>query len=221
MAKAPPTKSLIGLVCLGLLFLIAWLGFFFLREVGRGFANGAPPPDSINYVVIGAAVFSLFFVALALFRRGPRSRVYALAPIALAVLGEILLQVIYSSAASERAERYGARAAAIAAHVAALPQTYVEPGLEYAPSSFLFVDERTGFLMRVGHDADSFEIDCLGSVLNGSLSLEVDLEPPTGEESFLSIYVDEGGRSPADEYELVYVEHLNIILCDYERYELR
>lgn len=221
MAKVPQTKSLIGLVCLGLFVLIAWLGLFYMRELGAAFGNAPPSPDSIAYVVGAVAVLSLIFAGLALFHRGSLARVYALAPIALVVLGEILLMVLYSGAAEERASRHAARSAAIAAHVATLPQTYVAPSREYDPESFLFVDERTGFLMRIDHDANSVNVECLGSVLSGTLSLEEDFEPTPGEEDFLASYVDENGRSPADAYEVVYVERLNRLLCDYERYELR
>lgn len=221
MAKAPQTKSLVGLVCLGLLVLIAWLGLFYMRELGRAFGNAPPSPDAIGYVVGAVAVFSLVFACLALFQRGSLARVYALAPIALVVLGEVLLMVLYSGAAEERASRRAARAAAIAAHVATLPQTYVASPREYDPESFLFVDERTGFLMRVDHDADSVDVLCFGAVIGETLSVEENLRPLAGEDSYLSLYVDAEGHSPIDDFEVVYLESLNRLLCDYERYELR
>lgn len=221
MAKAPQTKSLVGLVCLGLFVLIGWLGLFYMRELGRAFGNAPPSPDAITYVVGAVAVFSLVFASLALFQRGSLARVYALAPIGLVVLGEVLLMVIYSGAADERASERAARAAAIAAHVATLPQTYVAPPREYDPESFLFLDEQSGFLMRIDHDTSSVNVECLGSLLSGTLSLEEDFEPVPGEEDFLAGYVDGNGRSPVDVYEVVYVERLNRLLCDYERYELR
>lgn len=217
MAEAPRRRTPIGLVCLGLLALIAWLGWFYLRELGHAYGNAPPSPDSVSLVVIVVAVMSLGFAGLALFHRGPFARTYALAPVVLVLLGEVLVQVLLGSATSARA----ALSADVSSHVATLPQTYVATPDEHGHSSFLFVDESTGFLMLVGHDADSFDVTCLGSILEGTLTLEEDLRPTRDEESVLTEYVDEEGRSPSSVYEVAYVERLNRLLCDYERYELR
>ena len=214
-----PRRAPIALVCLGLLVLIAWLGWFYLRELGRAYGNAPASPDSVGLVVGAVAVMSLAFAGLALVHRGPLSRTYALAPVVLVLLGEVLVQILFSSASSARASRHAARSAEIAAHVATLPQTYVSAPEEDGHASFLFVDERTGFLMRVGHDRDGVDVSCFGAILDGTLTLEQDLAPNPGEESFLSSYIDADGRSPLSMYEVAYVERLNILLCDYERYE--
>ena len=182
MAEAPRRRTPIGLVCLGLLALIAWLGWFYLRELGHAYGNAPPSPDSVSLVVIVVAVMSLGFAGLALFHRGPFSRTYALAPVVLVLLGEVLVQVLFSGARSTRTARRAAHAAEVAAHVATLPQTYVAATDEHGHASFLFVDENTGFLMLIGHDADSFDVSCLGSIAEGTLTVEEDLRPGPDEE---------------------------------------
>lgn len=221
MTETHNKRTQIALVCLGLLVLLAWLGWFYLSELGRAYGNAPSSPDTVGLVVATVAVMSLGFAGLALFHRGTLGRVYALAPVVLVILGELLIQVLLGAARSARSARRASRSANIAAHVATLPQTFTGPTEEDGHSSFLFVDETTGFLMLIGHDADSLDVVCLGSVSEGSLTLEENMQPLAGEVNFLSEYGDAAGHSPLDEYELRYTDELNILLCDYERYEFR
>ena len=100
-----------------------------------------------------------------------------------------------------------------------MPQTYIRKDADSpGRTHFLFVDERAGLLTHVEQGPHTLFVRCVGSVEDRMLRMAERTRLRENAESYLSLFADEQGRTPLENFDVVYVEGLDTSRCDAKRY---
>lgn len=205
-----PTPSVLGVA--SVVLYLAWLGWQYLKGLGRAFGNADPStgPGDVYWVFVVVGIATLGCTIASFFVPAGAARGVAAAPLALILLGQGFISYQEISRNARHARERAARVAVRLQKLSGISRDFVQmPDPRDPPSasqaSFLTHDRELGTIVLIDVSYDAVvTASAFGRINGGVLETTDPVETEARLKSYFQRYVDAQGKSVFDRYT---VEH--------------